>query len=321
MVSKNKRSIFITGAGGFIGANLTRKLLERNFDIHVLARSKKISWRLDDIAKLITIHIGDLTDFSSLKTSLAKIKPKYIVHLATYGSYPFQEEIDKIVSINIEGTKNLLEASKDIPYKCFINTGSSSEYGFKEKPMKEDDFCNPVSYYAVTKLAATQLCKVFANINDKPIISLRLFSVYGPFEEPTRFIPTIIKSLILKRPIRLTAGNQRRDFVYVDDVTNAFIKALELGNKAKGKILNVGTGIERSNDDVVEHLFQVTNKRTRVEKGAYQKRRWDTPHWRADISNTKKLLKWNPEHNLTKGLYATYSWFEKNLSFHTGQYD
>lgn len=320
MISKNKRSVFITGAGGFIGANLTRRLIEHNYDIHVLAQTKKISWRLEDIAKFITIHIGDITDFSFLKKSLAKIKPKYIVHLATYGSYPFQEEMDKIVKVNIEGTKNLLEASKDIPYECFINTGSSSEYGFKEKPMREDDFCDPVSFYAVTKLAATQLCKVFANINDKPIISLRLFSVYGPYEEPTRLIPIIIKLLILKRPIKLTAGNQRRDFVYVDDVTNAFIKALELGNKAKGKILNVGTGIEHSNYDVVGQLFQVTNKKTRVVKGAYPKRYWDTLHWKADISNTKKILNWNPEHSLTKGLHATYSWFEKNLSLYIGQY-
>lgn len=316
MVLKNKRSIFITGAGGFIGANLTRKLIELNFDVHVIVQTKKIPWRLDDISKFIQIHIADLTDFSSLKRIFSKIQPKYIVHLAAYGSYPFQKEIDKIIFVNIEGTKNLLEASKNINYECFINTGSSSEYGFKEKPMKEDDFCNPVSYYAVTKLAATQLCKVFSDINNKPIVTLRPFSVYGPFEEPTRFIPTIIKSLILKNKILLTSGCQRRDFIYVEDVVSAYLKALELGSKTKGKILNIGTGIEYSNDDVVKQLFKAANAKTQVKKGAYPKRYWDSSHWKADISSTKLLLHWYPETNLTKGLSKTYSWLEKNLSLY-----
>ena len=139
MSHKNKRTIFVTGAGGFIGANLTRKLLKQNFDIHILSRTKNISWRLKEIEDQITIHHGDLMDFASLKKALRKIQPAYIIHLATYGAYPFQTEIDKIVSINIEGTKNLLKASNNIPYRCFINTGSSSEYGFKDKPMKQDD--------------------------------------------------------------------------------------------------------------------------------------------------------------------------------------
>lgn len=312
----NEKKIFITGAGGFIGASLTRKLLKKGYEVHVLIHTKKIPWRLNEILNQITVHNVDLTDFISLRHILLKTFPDYIIHLAAYGSYSFQNEIDQIVSVNVLGTKNLLEASRDIPYKCFINTGSSSEYGFKDKPMKETDFCNPVSYYGATKLTATQICKIFANINKKPIVTLRLFSVYGPYEDPTRFIPTITKSLLVKDTIKLTPGNQRRDFIYIDDVVNAYLKSLYLGLKMQGEIFNIGTGKEYSNDEVVRKLFNVTKNSTRVKKNAFPKKLWDTNHWRANIYKTKKKLNWKPKYDLNAGLKKNYEWFERNLNFY-----
>lgn len=316
MKSRCKRAVFMTGGSGFVGANIIRALLKKNYDVHILNRTGLLSWRLKDIAKLITIHTGDIADYVSLKKVLSQIMPDYIIHLAAYGAYHYQTELDKIVQVNIEGTKNLLVASKDIPYKCFINTGSSSEYGFKDKSMKENDFCDPVSYYGSTKLANSSICKVFARLNNKPIVTFRLFSIYGPYEEPGRFIPTITKSLITKEVIKLTPGNQRRDFIYVDDVSDAYLKALSLGKKIQGEILNIGTGIEHTNDEVVKQLFASTNMKTAVEKGAYPKRIWDTSHWRADISYTKRILKWKPMHSLDEGLKKNYSWFQRNITFY-----
>lgn len=312
----NKRSIFITGASGFIGANLIRKLLKEDADVHILIRTKKIPWRLKEISDYITIHNGDLTNFSSLKKALIKAQPIYIIHLAAYGAYHFQTELNKITSVNIDGTKNLLEASRDIPYKCFINTGSSSEYGFNNKPMRENDFCDPISYYGATKLAATQICKVFAQINNKSIVTFRLFSAYGPYEEPSRFIPTIVKSLIKREEIKITPGSQRRDFTYVDDISDAFLKALVLGKKIQGEIINLGTGKEYANDEIVENLFHLVNKKTRIKKGGYPKRAWDSLHWSADISKAKKILNWQPQYDINQGLLDTYSWIRDNIKFY-----
>lgn len=311
-----KRNVFVTGAGGFVGANIVRTLLAKNYSVHILNHSPKISWRLQEIKEKISIHQGDLTEKKSLRSILKNLNPDYIIHLAAYGAYSFQTELEKIISVNIEGTKNLLEASKDIPYKCFINTGSSSEYGFKNKPMRETDFCDPVSFYAATKLGTTALCKVFAQINNKPIVTFRLFSVYGPYEEPARFIPAIMKGLLTKNTIKLTPGKQRRDFIYINDVSNAYISALSLGKKIQGEIFNIGTGKEYTNDEVVQTLFKATGQKTKIDKGGYQKRSWDTPHWKADISKTKKLLGWKPTYTIDKGLLNTYSWFEKNSQFY-----
>lgn len=316
MLSKNKRRVFITGASGFIGANLTRTFLKNNYDIHILNHTTKLSWRLKDISEQITIHNGDLTDIQSLKKALKKSTPEYIIHLAVYGAYHFQNELNKIVQINIEGTKNLLEASVDIPYKCFINTGSSSEYGIKNKPMKETDFCDPISYYGATKLATTNLCKVFAIVNNKPIVTFRLFSVYGPYEAPTRLVPSLMKGLLKNKTINLTSGVQRRDFIYSDDVCNAYLAAMKLEKKLQGEICNIGTGKEFSNDEVVQKLFFVTKRKTTISKGTYPKRSWEALHWKANMTYTKKLLNWKPIYSLDKGLVSTYSWFEKNIQLY-----
>ncbi len=316
MASQNKRRVFVTGAGGFVGANLTRVLLKNNYSVHILNHSKNLSWRLQEISQNLHIHQGDITDFQSLKKIIQTAKPDYIIHLAAYGAYHFQTELDKIVDVNLKGTTNLLEASKDIPYKLFINTGSSSEYGINKKPMKENDFCKPTSYYAATKLGATQLCKVFAQSNDKPIVTFRLFSVYGPYEAPTRLIPVVAKAIIKNTNINLSPGNQRRDFIYIDDVCDAYLRALKLGDKLTGEICNVGTGNEYTNSEIVKTFFKVANKKTTINKGAYPKRNWDTPHWKADISHVKKVLGWKPASTIDKGLASTYSWFEDNLALY-----
>lgn len=311
MTTKMKSRIFVTGANGFVGANIIRMLLENNYEVHILLRTKKTEWRITEIEDKVTIHKGDITNYNTLKKILEDIQPEYIIHLAAHGAYHYQTDLEKIINVNIKGTKNLLEASKEIPYKCFINTGSSSEYGFKNKPMKENDSCDPVSYYAATKLAATKLCKIFAKTNAKPIVTLRLFSVFGPFEEPTRFIPTIMNALLKNETIKLTPGKQRRDFIYVEDICEAYKKTLHLGKSLQGIVCNLGTGDEYTNDEIVKKLFLVANKKTKIQKGTYEKRSWDTTHWVADLSQTKKLLKWKPITSIDEGLQKTYLWYQQ----------
>jgi len=170
-----------------------------------------------------------------------------------------------MIETNVRGTLNLLMASKNINYKMFINTGSSSEYGIKNKPMNEEDHLEPISFYAATKASTTFLCQVFAKEYQKPIATLRPFSVFGPYEEESRFIPTIIRAVIKNKPIKLTQGNQRRDFIYIDDIVDIYIKTLSHGKKLSRQILNMGTGTEHTNDEVVKMLFEITGKKVTIE--------------------------------------------------------
>lgn len=308
MASKNKRSVFVTGANGFIGANLTRKLLKQNLDVHILAQDIKRLSRLKDVLGLIRLHTGDLLDLSSLERIFKKVKPDYIIHLATYSKYQDQQAASKMIDVNIKGTFNLLLSTSHINYEAFVNTGSSSEYGIKSKSMKETDLLEPISFYAATKASATHLCQAFAREHQKPIVSLRPFSVYGPYEEEKRFIPTMVRAVLDSKPIKLTPGTQRRDFVFVEDIVNIYLKTIINGKKLSGQILNMGTGIEYSNDEVVKTLFNVTGKKVKIEKGAFPKKIWDTSHWVADITKTKRLLHWKPEFSLAEGLKKTYEW-------------
>ncbi len=310
------KKVFITGASGFIGANVTRSFIKKGYDVHLLLKSHKNIWRLQDILPSVTIHNGSIVNFSQLKKILEKVQPDYILHLAANGAYSTQNDLQKIIKINIEGIKNLLLATKDIQYECFINTGSSSEYGIKNSAMKETDSCEPISYYAATKLTATHLCKIFAKTYHKPIVTLRLFSVYGYYEEPTRFITTILKNLYTKQPIKLTPGNQRRDFIFIDDVIDAYHAVIRNRKKFEGEIFNIGTGEQFTNDEVVEKLFKNTKEATSIKKGSFPSRSWDTSYWVADMTKTKELLNWSPKISLDQGLLLNWKWFSKNFQYY-----
>lgn len=308
-VASAQKKAVITGGGGFIGANLTRRLLELEYEVHLAWKRSSNPWRLKNIKDRITFHTVDLLDKAALTRLMEKINPTAIFHLATYADYRDQDKIPQMIDTNIQGTANLLLASVNINYKIFVNTGSSSEYGFKEKSMKESDLLQPISFYAATKAGATLLSQAFAYYYKKPVVTIRPFSVYGPWEEPTRFIPVVIKSIMTNSPINLTSGSQRRDFIFVDDIVNAYIKSIGKGKKLMGEIINAGTGKQYTNDEVVKTLFKVTGKRVSVNKGRFPARMWDSPYWIADISKAKSLLGWTPVYSLERGIATTYNWF------------
>lgn len=300
--------ILITGGSGFIGANLTREFLKLGFEPNLLIRHSTDMWRLKDILKNVRFHKVSLLDKNRLREVAHRVNPAAIFHLATFTDYRHQDKIQEMIDTNITATANLLLATCDVPYDVFVNTGSSSEYGFKEKSMKEKDLLEPISFYAATKGGATLLAQAFAHYYEKPVTTFRPFSVYGPLEEAKRFIPVVTESILSGSPINLTTGSQRRDFIFVDDVVEAYIMSMKHGSKLKGEILNIGTGKQYTNDEVVEILFKVTGRKVPIHKGAYPVRLWDSPYWVADVTKAKKLLGWSPKHSLESGLLATYNW-------------
>lgn len=310
---KKIKSVLITGGAGFIGANLTRKLLAEKYEVHLLIQKSTDLWRLKSITAKIHLAPIELHNLSQLTKTVKKIQPTAIFHLAAYGGSSSQTDMQKIIDTNIQGTANLLLAAKEIPYTLFVNTGSSSEYGFKAKPMKENDSLEPASFYAATKAGSTYLCQVFAREYNKPIVTIRPFSVYGPYEAKNRFIATIVRSLITNQPIYLTPGTTRHDFIYIDDIIDAYMAAIKNAHRISGKVINIGTGNEYTNDEVVKALFALTKKHVPVAKGKYPSRGWDTPHWRANIFLAKKLLGWTPHYTLKQGLRQTYNWYNENL--------
>ena len=310
-----KRKYLVTGATGFIGSQLLRRLVSNNEDAHIIIRKEANLWRIKDILSKVTCHVSDLSDAEELTQIVDNIKPHIIYHLATYGAYSFQNAPDKIIQTNILGTWNLLKAVSHIDYELFVNTGSSSEYGFKESPMKETDVLEPASYYAVTKSSQTLLCFHIAREEKRPIVTLRPFSVYGPYEESARFIPTLMRALYFKEKMNLVSPEISRDHIYIDDVVDLYLMVDRLKNFS-GEIFNMGTGVQSSIKDVVQTAVRVTGETADFRWGDMKPRMWDTTRWVADVSKSKQLLDWSPKVTLEKGLFLTWEWFKADHSLY-----
>lgn len=303
--------VLVTGAGGFVGANLARELLSRGCEVHVIVREGSEPWRLKDVWGQMKVHRLDLFDSSAVWRVISQVKPQHVFHLAAFGGYPFQKDARRIVESNILGTWNLLEALAGIDYKSFVCAGSSSEYGYKRKPMKETDLLEPAHFYAAAKASSSLLCQTFARVYGKPAVVLRLFSIYGPYEEPTRFIPVAISNILNDRPLKIVPGKESRDFVYVDDAVEAFIKAAE-SPKASGGIYNVCSGKQTRISDAAALLIKAAGRKVPIERGAYAPRTWDSTFWVGSNSAAKKAFGWSPRTKLSVGFSKTVDWLSRN---------
>jgi len=318
MLSLKKQRFLITGSSGFIGSVLLRTLLRKGAKVDIILRKESKTWRIEDLLSQVNVYYSDLSSLSNLKKIIKKSKPKIIYHLATHGAYSSQNDANQIIQTNILGTWNLLQACNEINYKLFVNTGSSSEYGFKEFAMRETDLVEPASYYAVTKCAQTLLCSHIAKQEKKPIVTLRPFSVYGPFEEPNRLVSTLMTSLLRDKKMNLVSPTIARDYIYVDDMVSAFLKVNSLAQNS-GEYFNIGTGMQTTIKEIVRKSSQISGKDGRFVWGGLSNRKWDANIWVGDISKAKKLLGWQPKYSLEAGLSKTWEWFGKNQ--HKYNYD
>ncbi|MEK7630422.1 MAG: GDP-mannose 4,6-dehydratase [Patescibacteria group bacterium] len=317
-MSNTSRVSLVTGAGGFVGANLVRRLVNQGERVHALVRADKPNWRLADIADKITWHKADLCDKATVRTIAHTVQPEFIYHLATAGVYAGAHVSDsEMIENNVCGFINLVDAVSDLNYACFINTGSSAEYGQKQNPMHEADICEPTTAYGISKLAATHYATLVAQKESRPIVTLRLFSPYGPYDDASRLMSYAIARASRGENLSLGDPQSVRDFVYIDDVIEAYVQCAKNAVKCRGEVFNIGSGGEFSVRTVVEKILQKVGSSSQCSwRNANAGRPWESSRWQADISKAKKMLDWEPKVSLDKGLDKTLLWFGKNQSFY-----
>ena len=305
-------NVLVTGATGFVGSNLVRTLVSKEHEVHIILRETSDKWRIKGVIEKVNLHHCDLKNKEKVRKVISEIAPQMVFHLAVYGGLPHQQDQFQIIETNLSSTVNLLDACTRTGFDCFINTGSSSEYGIKPSRMKETDVLEPTSDYGVTKAASTLYCQSVARRNSMAIFTLRLFSPYGYFEEVSRLIPTIILCCLKNKEVDLSSPNAVRDFVFIEDVMDAYLKVAERADRINpGEIFNVGSGKQHT----VKEVFDVVKRLTRYGKeprwGSSSGRVGDMAKmWEADVDKIGKAVGWTPKTTLSDGVSKTIEWFK-----------
>lgn len=301
----------VTGASGFVGANLARRLLEAGHQVHLLLRENCRRWRLEDILPHCRIHWGDLADREAVTGAVAAARPEAVFHLAAYGAYPSQTGFEQMVATNLLGCAALAEACLRHGVEVLVNAGSSSEYGYKTRPAKETDPLEPNSHYAITKAAAAHYCQLAARTSSLRAPTLRLYSVYGPWEEPTRLIPTLLLHCRRGTLPPLVSPATARDFLYVDDAVDALLAAARPGVRADG-VYNVATGVQSTLAEIVASARALFGVAAEPAWGTLSARPWDTTVWVGDASALRAATGWQARTSLTEGLLRTMDWLRES---------
>jgi len=271
MSSLEKKTILITGVTGFVGSNLLRRLSKTHADLHIITRESSNLWRIKDIIHDVRRHTPDLSDFTLVKKVIHEIHPDIVYHLATYGGNSRQDNFKEIFASNFFGTVNLLNACKETGFDLFVNTGSSSEYGIKTDPMKETDLPEPRNNYGISKVASTLYCQSVALNENLPIVTLRLFSPYGDFEDRERLIPSVILSCLRGKNPEISSPEFVRDFIYIEDVIDLY-EHLPDARVIPGNIFNAGSGKQHTVGEVVDSIIRITGNQVKPVVGL--PRRW-----------------------------------------------
>ncbi len=319
-MNKNRSRILVTGGAGFIGSHLADRLLNEGFVVTILDNLD--TGRLENIVnnegrEEFRFVKGDILDFSMIKDTLKDIDA--VFHEAALASVTLSVQNPILTNnINVTGTLNLLKASSDLGVKRFVYASSAAVYGDTPSPQKNEDMTpNPTSPYGASKLAAENYVKLFHKVYGLETVSLRYFNVYGPrqrFDIQSAYggAITIFANRLLRNlpPIIYGDGEQTRDFVYIQDVVEANVLALNTKNAA-GEVFNVGTGTSVSVNQVAQTLKEKMNRKD-LESIYADPRPTDIRHGYADISKAQKILGYDPKFSFEEGLTELVNWYTNN---------
>ena len=299
--------ILIFGAGGFIGANLVRRLLKHRSDVFAVTSKPFVPWRLDDINSSHILHCN-ITRRDQIARLFEQHEFKTVFDLAAYGAYSKQDDVELIHQTNYFGLLNLLETVSRLSIRALVHAGSSSEYGLNAAGPDEDSPLHPNSHYAVTKASAAQMIRYYGTVKGVPVTNLRYYSIYGPYEEPDRLIPRLIDEGINGRYPPLVLPDISRDFVYVDDAIYATLLAANRISAISGESLNIASNTRTTIRDIVALARQVFQIQTEPQWGDMPNRKWDLREWYGNAARAEKLIGWTNQTPLVEGFRKTAEW-------------
>lgn len=317
------KKVFVTGSEGFIGSHLTERLVELGADVTALVQYNSFNnwgW-LDTFDKKILENIevitGDIREYDNMKRA---IKGKDVVfHLAALIAIPYSYLSPMAyVRTNVEGTTNVLEACRDYDVEKIIHTSTSETYGSAlYVPIDEKHPMQGQSPYSASKMAGDKMAESYYKSFELPVATIRPFNTYGPRQSARAVIPTIISQILAgKKSIKLGSLTPTRDFNYVKDTAEAFIKIAE-NDKTIGEVINAGTGKEISIGDLVKKIIKLSGKEVEIQCDEQRIRPKDSEVNRLLCDNRRilELTDWKPNYTIDEGLKETINWIEDNMKY------
>ena len=299
-----KPKILIIGASGFVGAGVFEYLIKEDFKVIGLSRRIK-PWRISPMLSDNYLNIEN----EDILSVLNRERPDIVINFAANGAYSFQEDFTNIVNSNLIFLEKIAKWSIENS-SYLINAGSSSEYGSNSAGPSEDSISKPNSLYAVTKQAGTQLLEYYSTLGLRSVV-LRLYSVYGPKEDPSRLMPAVMRGVIKGEWPNFTDPLISRDFIYLDDICSLILQLIESKDQNSDKlfnIYNVGTGINTTIGDLTK-ILELEFGMPKVERGNFPKRKWDVEDWYANVDKVSHELDWRPAFDVKAGLLKMRDWY------------
>ena len=308
LVERLQGPVLVLGASGFVGANLLKLILAHRGDV-VGTASNLPAWRLEGVPDN-HVRAVDLLVESNLDQLLATVRPRTVLNCVAYGGYSFQSDSELIYKTNFNLTAALLRKLEPSGIAAYVHAGSSSEYGDHAAGPTEDSLPSPNSDYAVSKVACANLLYYYGHTKRFPCVNLRLYSAYGPLEDASRLVPAIVREGIQGRLPPFVCPDVSRDFVYIDDVCEAFVRAaVNLQEEHYGESFNLGTGRRTTIGEVAAIAGRIFNV---AEPPVFTmpNRKWDVSEWYANIERAARQWGWEPHTGFQEGLQATVAWYE-----------
>lgn len=309
--------LLITGGAGFVGSNLTDYMLNKGHEVVILDDFS--NGNVNNIRHLLgnrkfKLIKGDIRNYELVRRITTDVDA--VFHLAA--KIHVDESIidpDSVVSVNVEGTHNILKACRENDIEKMIYASSSEVYGSAEyTPMDEKHPMNPASPYAASKAAADRICFSYFNTYNMNVVIVRNFNTFGPRQKSSGYggvINIFIRRILNdKPPIIYGDGTQTRDYIYIDDVMNAYNLVLEKDDIA-GEAINFGTGVDTSIKTIAEKILHFTGKEDKLKPIYVAPRPGEVQQLCADTSKARKLLNFKPKYSFDKGLKEIIKWFEE----------